>query len=156
MHSTGRVGGRPFQYHTDKHRDCAFWFGMEFTVDALEEAPATASWKVPVPMSDADRRVHELMMARDGAVFHGVHPPGRPSRVAEFFYAAFYVTLGNKLPPNPLLGQAIPFSSNASTRGRGHLVSLAGHSGKILVFISRHAGVLPSGALFTFNCLRRR
>ena len=136
------------------------WFSVSIQDEGkLEETKRVNRMVFPCPARDANRRLSELMKARDGAKFHIVqlHDECIPRKTGEFLHFDFWIGLsptGQAIPPWPI---RIPTSSNAveyqtplpeKVPVRSHPVEVVHFPGTVVVIASKHNGTLKYDQVF--------
>lgn len=136
------------------------WFSVSIQDEGkLEETKRVNRMVFPCPARDANRRLSELMKARDGAKFHIIqlHDECIPRKTGEFVHFDFWIDLSptrQAIPPWPI---RIPTSSNVveyqtplpeKVPVRSHQVEVVDLPGTVVVIASKRKGTLKYDEVF--------
>jgi hypothetical protein len=139
-------------------KNMIFWFGLSLQdASALEITPEELSLTFPSPPRDSDRRIKELLEARENALFHLTTLNAKTQSKNEFIHFDFFVgppdLIHEILPCFAPIRKPIVFGYSQTlkegTPFRNHPVSLEGISKKVWIVTSKHIGQLSDRAIFT-------
>lgn len=135
--------------------DAVFWFAMSIKdASLLEVLSKRITFLFSSPAGDANRRMHEILKARESAIFHIVSLI-RDVKSAKGEFLHFRVFLGGDdctsfknfwaLPKPHIKG--LRYERRASIRA--HPVTVANLPHKVWVLVSKHGGELSNDVIFT-------
>lgn len=135
--------------------DTWFWFGMStMSATVLEPFYSKVKFSFTCPPGDSDRRIKDIMRAREDAIFHTTSLPDTDKvRDDEYLHFGFFVGPGDQFlasdfPVVPPLSAVLSDEKKEEFPVRVHPVSLQGLNGRVWIRVSKHFGKLPNEAQF--------
>jgi len=152
------------KYKTRRYQDNSlFWFGLSVKSPyVLDPTPRESKFIFPSPETDSERRIQDIIKARDGAVFSLISlPNGLTLNTDEYLHFEVLVTkekrdvryINNlKSPINfptepPSLESSVEMQTQMPVRT--HPVRLQGFPESVFIIVAKHKGILSNEAVIT-------
>ena len=149
------------KYKTRRYQDNSlFWFGLSVKSPyVLDPTPRESQFIFPSPETDSERRIQDIIKARDGAIFSLISlPDGLTLNVDEYLHFEVLVTKdkrgGIDLPqfinfPTTPPGLESSVEMETQLTVRTHPVRLQGFPGSVFIVVAKHKGILSNEAVIT-------
>ena len=152
------------KYKTRKYPDdTCFWFAISVkSPSVLDPTPQELKLMFSSPETDSERRVKDIVEAREDAIFSILSPPdGMTLNEDEYLHFAVLVTkekrdvryINSLQPPLnfPITPPSLesPVEMETQMPVRTHPVRLQGFPGSVFIIVAKHKGILSNEAVIT-------